>query len=474
MKFALRLALSLLALTGSCEGIAQTIPREGRPASPDERRRLERANQRLENIAQQAQVTANQYNVSLRALRRALQRALEVNPEIDDAELVDLLETRARQAADAKAAIDQLRERISTDPYSLRRSEVEQLLATSEQAFDEGRFDDARTGLARVRGLRRQTVSERRVQLQEAISEWLSALDAEARIAYLQSDYRGAADIYLNAMREESELTNLQKRRIVTSAAEALEGLGIINDDLANLDAAIALFRDAIPLVSRNEFPREWAQSQVDLAFALRRRAEVGGGSQQLREAVEIFQTISQVVTDNYNQNNEKLRQTWLGDTLFRLFLSLEDGEDQPSNEISNASAATLQRAISAYRRAAEASEESFELATTYGALATAQLLLAEYRPRAIRLSEVESNFALALHHCGISDCIDHLRLVVSHSATIGLLAESTRNPARLDAAIAAAAEARRQAVDSEDEDIQASADIVLERLNSLKRELSR
>lgn len=308
-------------------------PGADRPATPEERRRLER-------VAGQAEATARALGISRNTLTRALRRHLGANPQMGDEQFVELIARVGRQVREGQRTIERLRQDIVGGPDAEQRRQAERMLLAAETAFDDGRLEDARAGFAEVRGLLRELLRIERERLEVRVAAWLGAIEAEANAATLLADFRGAADIFLSAAEDEPTLAVQRRWRLVASGADSLRQLGEATGDSATLERAIELYRRvAVPMVPAERYPEEAALTQADLGFALQALGTRLDDVSYLHEAIAAFETANAYFTLEADPAMWAMLQNSVGMAYMSLGRRALDG-------------ALLQRAVTAFESA--------------------------------------------------------------------------------------------------------------------------
>ncbi|HEX6374587.1 MAG TPA: tetratricopeptide repeat protein [Allosphingosinicella sp.] len=278
---------------------SQTIPEAGRPASPAERRQLLNTNQRLARENQRIERASERHRINYATLRSALAQRLSVNRDISDSELIALVESTAREAAEARSAIAGLRAQAAAVAVPPPTRETEQAIGLAERGFTAGRFDEARRSLAEIRLQRQQAA--RVEQSRPAVVAWLNAIDAEARTAILQGDHADAADLYLAAMAEPG-LNHAVRLRLAYLAADMFGRSARFTGRTEPVRRQVAILHGtALPLVPREKYPVEWADTMNDLGFALHNlghmldsRSTLEDSLTAYREAIKVYEEVRQ------------------------------------------------------------------------------------------------------------------------------------------------------------------------------------
>lgn len=269
---------------------AQTIPRGGPPASPEERRRLENANARLAVENTRIARTAERHRVSAETLRRAVANALETNPRIGDAELARLVEALAEDAAQLQTIFNDQEARVAAIADAQQRERAEAALLAAEAAFADGRFAEARRQMAVGRNLSRSLLQTERGRLQEALARWQYYVEGEARLAILDGDHRGAAFLYRGARQEPDLPLSLRWRFSMNEAAALTQAGELLGDNEALREAIQILQEDALALTSRSDSPMDWASTQNHLGASLQVLGEREPGLANLEQARNAYE----------------------------------------------------------------------------------------------------------------------------------------------------------------------------------------
>jgi tetratricopeptide (TPR) repeat protein len=137
-----------------------------------------------------------------------------------------------------------------------------------------------------------------------------------------------------------------QRGSLVHSFALAVTVLGEQTGESAWLEEAVAAYRAALEVRTRERVPLDWAMTQNNLGNALSRLGEREDGTQRLQEAVEAYRAALEVRTRERVPLDWAMTQNNLGSAL-RALGEREDGA-------SDAGRGRLEEAVAAFRAALE------------------------------------------------------------------------------------------------------------------------
>jgi tetratricopeptide (TPR) repeat protein len=301
------------------------MPEWGRPVTPAEGRAL---HEEIGRLSSRLNVSVN----TLTAIARILGAGLRT---ISFQELIQRIQAQAERVAELQVQLSNLRRQIAALTNAAVRSPAQQALARATLAFDEGRLEDAEREFATLESLRNSETREARIA-------WVDAVRAQAHIAVLRLDYDRADELLLAADREEQRLSSQVRWQFQLDRADARYQQGSVRGDSSALERAIAIYRDeALPLAPRAERPEDWAMSQNALGIALMTLGMRQEGAEALDAAVAAFRAALEIRTRDALPLEWALTQNNLGITLMRL------GERQDGT-------LSLSAAVTAYRAALE------------------------------------------------------------------------------------------------------------------------
>jgi tetratricopeptide (TPR) repeat protein len=252
---------------------AGTIPGYGRGATPEQRRMMEGAFLRL----------SSQYGVCRNTLFAIAQAIGVTSPGTDLEEFLRRVEAQAKDAADLRKRVSDLTVQVASLSDPAVRDPGLKLLATAQQAVDEGRLADAEKAFADLQALRGS-------QFAVGGDVWLAAVQARAKVRRLQQDYGGAVALLRAARQEEATASAHRQFALALDEADTWYGKGDERGDNDALREAIRLYRDEVlALVPREKYPDDWAMTQNNLGNALRALGERESGTARLEEAVAAY-----------------------------------------------------------------------------------------------------------------------------------------------------------------------------------------
>jgi hypothetical protein len=219
-------------------------------------------------------------------------------------------------------------------------AELEAERARALIAAESGNLDAADAILATLTDRFAVWRREQQEMLDQGARDEAGLLADRAAIAKTGLRYRDAADLYAQAAAATPTDDIEDRWRWITEQASVLDDLGREFGDNAALGQAITLYRDhALPLVSRERVPLDWAMTQNNLAVAL---ATLGGhesGAARLEEAVIAYRQALEEYTRERAPLDWAMTQNNLAATLQTL------GERESGT-------ARLEEAVIAYRQA--------------------------------------------------------------------------------------------------------------------------
>jgi tetratricopeptide (TPR) repeat protein len=224
--------------------------------------------------------------------------------------------------------------RLRADLAQLK-NEGPELAAVRQEALaliDRGELDGARAALNRGRPVARA------LREQGSRSE-AQLLADEARIDHLQLAYSAAAAKYAEAAALVAPFDRYSEWNLLIRQASALLDQGDEFGDNEALVRAIAIYRDAAGLISRADFPLDWAMTQNDLGNALEAWGERETDTARLEEAVKAYRKALEEYT------RERAPLAWAG-TQNNLGSALRAIGERGTDT------ARLKQAVAAYREA--------------------------------------------------------------------------------------------------------------------------
>jgi tetratricopeptide (TPR) repeat protein len=228
---------------------AQTLDDYGRPLSPAEGRALNAEIIRLARV-----------NVDSIKTIRAIARAIGLKSRnIDFDQLIKRVGEDAGRLPKLRTEIALLKGQIAVIKSAPVRDPAAMALTRAENALNEGRLDDADREFASLESLRKAESEESRIA-------WSNAVDARANVAQLRQEFDLAEKLRLSKSRfliseSKRNLHDAWKSAFEAAEARFIEG----NNSLDNkaFERAVSIYRDeALPLVSRSEWPSDWAMTQ--------------------------------------------------------------------------------------------------------------------------------------------------------------------------------------------------------------------
>ena len=276
---------------------AQQRPEYAKPLSAAEARSL-RADVR--KLAKQVGVR----DATLSAIIDALN--LTTAPR-DYATLVRLVREKVHEAARLEELLTQVRAELAQVNDRTVRDPAQAALARADQAIKEGRFDDADRELSALEALRRDESGE-------AAEAWALSVEARADLAQLQLQFDRATDLRLAAAEAERIRSTLRQWEFIIAAAESQYEAGRTFEDVIPLKRALEIYRlRALPLVPRERFPEQWAQTQNALGILLGGISDHEDGEKNLERAVESLRAALEVYERHRFPRQWAMVQTNLG-----------------------------------------------------------------------------------------------------------------------------------------------------------------
>lgn len=257
---ALWLLASLLPLpifvSATAPVAAQTLDDYGRPLSPAEGRALKAEIIRLAGVNRDGvkTITAIARGIGLKSRN------------IDFDQLIKRVGEDAARLPKLRTEIALLKGQIAVIKSAPIRDPAALALARAEKALNEGRLDEADRQFAMLESLRKAESEESRIA-------WSNAVDARANVAQLRQEFDLAEKLRLSKSRfliseSKRNLHDAWKSAFEAAEARFIEG----NNSLDNkaFERAVSIYRDeALPLVSRSEWPSDWAMTQHAIGRAL-------------------------------------------------------------------------------------------------------------------------------------------------------------------------------------------------------------
>lgn len=310
-------------------GNAQQRPEYARPLSAAEAR----------NLRSEAEQLARKLGVRDATLR-AIMRALDLsNAPPDFATLVQLVREKVREAARLEKLLVQVRAELAEVKNASTRSPAQAALARADQAIKEGRFDDADRELSLLEALRQD-------ESKDAAEAWALSVEARADLAQLQLRFDRATDIRLEAAEAERIQSTLRQWEFVFAAADSQYAAGRTFRDVTPLKRALEIYRArALPLVPRERFPEQWAQTQNVLGIVLGGISDHEDGEKNLEQAVESLKAALEVYDRTRFPKQWAMVQTNLGVMLGAL------GSEYDRPEASEEAMAAFHAALTVYTR---------------------------------------------------------------------------------------------------------------------------
>lgn len=198
-------------------------------------------------------------SVSLNTLR-AIARELGMrNPQASMEQFLNALRAKAEDVAKLRTEITNLRRQIGELQNRELRTPAELAMNRAEAALDAGELIKAETELGNLEALRRAESSEAR-------KLWEEAAARQASVAALRGDLDKSETILFAAKRQSREWAkeeNLRAWRMMMQAGEQRYESGEKLGRNQDLEKAIAIYREeALPLVPRQQNPKEWAATE--------------------------------------------------------------------------------------------------------------------------------------------------------------------------------------------------------------------
>lgn len=218
--------------------------------------------------------------VALDTLYGVLRALGESDLPQDDESLARLLAEKASQLAQFREE----RTALASDDPDVRKLAAAADLAIAEGAMAAARdfLDDAKTRIAATRG----TIDRLGAEVRDKRIANAAVFAKSGKAAFLSFDYKGAAADFGEAFEWVKDADRDLAWRYLWSQALWMMAHGEESGDTEAIAGAIPLFEQAFDYVSRDASPVNWAQTQNDLAVALRKLGEIRGDAGLLQRAV--------------------------------------------------------------------------------------------------------------------------------------------------------------------------------------------
>ncbi|WP_235925065.1 tetratricopeptide repeat protein, partial [Roseomonas harenae] len=258
--------------------------------------------------------------------------------------------------------------------------------APIRDALDAAEAQIAAFNLSTAAGNLDALIARRRKEHERRAADDAALLAERARISRLQLRYREAAAI----LQEAASLVASDQQaawRHIMAAASALQSQGSEYGDNAALNEALALYADALRLVSRRERPQDWAATQINLGNALTILGKREAGTARLEEAADAFRAALQECTCERVPLKWAMAQNNLGYALWTL------GRREAGTARFEEAADAFRAALQGYTR----ERVPLKWATTQNNLGNALWILGEREAGTARLEEVVDAYRAAL-----------------------------------------------------------------------------
>ncbi|MDG4545720.1 MAG: tetratricopeptide repeat protein [Rickettsiales bacterium] len=209
---------------------------------------------------------------------------------------------------------------------------VRALYKQAEEAFEAGRYDEAKEILKQADDIDIADIEKR--QLQSAAN-----LSRIADISLVQLRYLEAADYFAQAQKRVPASNNYMRWSYLIDQANALQQHGEYKADNQALVDAIAVYKQALALAPQADFPYDWAETQNNLGNALQTIGKRQSDNKMLEEAVTAYREALKEYTQEKVPLDWAMTQNNLGGALQTI------GERQSDNKM-------LEEAVTAYREA--------------------------------------------------------------------------------------------------------------------------
>jgi tetratricopeptide (TPR) repeat protein len=334
-EFALAVVTGALTEAKSVEPFMVRLTQEVVLLIPQHLQRIERTVE-AGFAAQDAQfaelkaMLSSQLGIPIEVLGREIAAILELNPATSQAELYDDLRDYKRKHDDLAAQLDAVL--VIDNRIAALKADAEAALA----AYDHDAAD-------RIFGEMRAVEDER---IAEGMRRSADYANGQAQARMLKRDWQGAADVWMEAARKLAVFEPEAAGYLHNTAGIALNEFGEKFAGAAT-NAAIAAFRAALKIITRDALPAQWAGMHNNLGAALRVQGERSGGGiglALLAEAVAAYRAALGVFTRDALPADWAMTQNNLGNAL----------QAQGERSDGDVGLALLAEAVSAYRAALE------------------------------------------------------------------------------------------------------------------------
>lgn len=268
-------------------------------------------NRRLAQLEARLHALANETELRAAAVRSVAVEIFGARPDLDFDTYATLIASGAREL---RAYISNARGRADINPgvATLRRQAI--------GAAEAGHLREARTLYDQLitrttEALEARWAREDRERASERdAARLLLARDTadSARLAFASADFLDAARRFADASTCAPEGTR-ERWEYAVLQGHSLRAFGDRFDQPAQLVAAAEIYEDvALPMVPRDRWPEEWAQTQMGLGSAFMRLAE-RGELEALPRALQAFQAALSVSTQEHDPENWSEAQLNLG-----------------------------------------------------------------------------------------------------------------------------------------------------------------
>lgn len=240
-----------------------------------------RVNQLIERYETDIERIANESQIRASTLR-SIALALGLNqPNLTDGSFLEAVRNIAADAASLRVQISSLILQVEALEDSALRTPSAAAMRRAQAAYDAGDLAAAERELGSLR-------SVRGFDSERATAAWVDAVKAEAEVAYLRGDIERMDTLYEDADERIARSETVRRWDLIYTRALRWYDLGKLRGERGQLERSVALLTErALQLVPRDEFPIEWADTQVLLGLAYMDVGVLQNGTREFRLAYE-------------------------------------------------------------------------------------------------------------------------------------------------------------------------------------------
>jgi tetratricopeptide (TPR) repeat protein len=304
---------------------------------------------------------------------------------------------------------------------------VVELRLKAAQAIADGRFSEADQLFGRAEDFDMRAAQEKLDFAAQYLSSAAVTRADRAMLEELRSDYWRAARHYAAAQRCVPLRDQFGRWRLAAQRAKSFVKQTYEFNDAQAFKEAVTAYREALGFISRDDWPEQWAETQIGLADILAARAEQDVDPAWFEQAAEHLRAAVTVHAERNTTAAWTASQTRLAD------LSRLAGERYANVDWLDASVTEYRCLLEVYRR----ENVPLDWARTQLSLASALGRLGEIENSVIRLEQAIAVLETALSSLTPADAPeDWVRAKICHASLLARLGEVDQDIDRVNTAV--------------------------------------